>query len=232
MIRLYCIAEGYSEKNFFNRTLAPVLAKKNIMAQATCVLTSKDRRRGRQYKGGLKTYLKAKNDIQNWLKQDSNNDVRFTTMFDLYALPNDFPGYQEAKKIVNPYERIDFLENKFKEDISDSRFFPYIQLHEFETLIFVDPSKLADEYFDINDIEKAVKQLIEMKKNVENQNPEYINDSPDKSPSKRILKLIPDYEDDKRNIGPLIVDKIGLDNLRSDCKHFNEWLSQIENFTL
>jgi len=56
-----------------------------------------------------------------------------------------------------------------------------------------------------------------------------INDSPESSPSKRILKLIPDY--DKSNIGPLIVEKIGLEKLRSECRHFNRWLTQIENLS-
>ncbi len=130
----------------------------------------------------------------------------------------------KQKKIINPYERIDFLERKFEEDISDSRFFPYIQLHEFETLVFVDPHQLADEYFNVDD---AVENLQKMKEMVKNQNPELINDSPDNSPSKRILKLIPDY--DKANIGPQVVNNIGLNKLRDACEHFNLWITQIED---
>ncbi len=226
MVRLHCIAEGLTEKNFVQRTLSPLFAMQNIFIDVTCVLTSKDLRYGKQYKGGLSTYTKAKNHIQAWLKQDSNTDVRFTTMFDLYGLPGDFPGYDESKKINNPYDRVKFLEEKFKEDISDTRFFPYIQLYEFEALIFVDPGKLADEYFNID---AEIQNLRIMRSNAKDQNPECINDSPDSSPSKRILKLIPDY--DKSNIGPLIAEKIGLKRLRTECKHFGSWISQIENLT-
>lgn len=34
-------------------------------------------------------------DIQTWLKQNSKSDCRFTSMFDLYGLPDDFPDYAE-----------------------------------------------------------------------------------------------------------------------------------------
>jgi len=100
------------------------------------------------YRGGLVSYQKARKDIQSWLKEDANPDARFTTMFDLYALPDDFPLYKESKSIMNPYQKVDSLENALKEDINDLRFVPYIQLHEFETLVLANPNNLALEYFD------------------------------------------------------------------------------------
>ncbi len=98
MVRLHCIAEGMTERNFVEKTLCPFFAVQNIFVDVTCILTSKDLRHGKQYKGGLVSYAKARNHIQTWLKQDSKSDVKFTTMFDLYGLPHDFPGYSEAKK--------------------------------------------------------------------------------------------------------------------------------------
>lgn len=60
----------------------------------------------------------------------------FTTMFDLYALPDDFPGYEAAKAIGEPYARVAALETAFAEAINDSRFIPYIQLHELKLCSF------------------------------------------------------------------------------------------------
>ena len=142
-------------------------------------------------------------------------------MFNLYALPNNFPGYDEAKAKNDRYERVKILEERLAKDISDPRFIPYIQLHEFEALILAAPQQLDWEY-----LEHAapIRRLITM---VGTQNPELINDGPDTAPSKRILKEIPEY--DKATAGPAVAEKIGLPTLRAKCRHFDEWLTYMEN---
>ncbi len=188
------------------------------------MLTSKDNRKSKEYRGGLSTYLKAKKDIQTWIKSDNNQDCRFTTMFDYYALPKDFPGMELIKNITDPYEKIRILENALKTDIDDNRFIPYIQLHEFESLIFVNPEMLETEYFDSsNGLSKLKQDLLSVK----DQNPELINDNYETAPSKRIEAVIPDY--DKANIGSEIVALIGIEALRESCRHFNSWLQILEN---
>ena len=91
MIRLHVTAEGQTEQAFVKTVLAPHLTNYGVYADARCVLTSKDNRAGKEFRGGLISYQKAKNDIQTWLKEDKSPECRFTTMFDLYALPDDFP---------------------------------------------------------------------------------------------------------------------------------------------
>ena len=56
--------------------------------------------------------------------------------------------------------------------------------------------------------------------------PEHINESPDQSPSSRILQVIPDYV--KPVAGILIAQKIGLATLRSKCTHFGDWIDRLE----
>ncbi len=53
-----------------------------------------------------------------------------STFFDYYAMPSDFPKYDEQNGDI--YEKIAILEQGFYEDINDSgdyyqRFFPHIQ---------------------------------------------------------------------------------------------------------
>ena len=50
-------------------------------------------------------------------------------MFDLYALPNDFPGYSEANCIEDRYDRVVSFEKAFFKAVGFERFIPYIQLH-------------------------------------------------------------------------------------------------------
>ncbi len=218
-IRLNITAEGQTEEKFVKQALSNYLGAFNISTDVRSVLTSKDNRK--HYRGGLVNYEKAKMDIITWLKEDNNSDARFTSMFDLYALPTDFPGFDDSKKINDPYKKVEFLELEFKKDINDFRFIPYIQLHEFEALLFTNPEKLNIEYFDYADSIKELKTFVERAGN-----PELINDNPETAPSKRIIKRIPEYN---KIIGATIVSKIGIDILRASCKHFNNWISKLEN---
>ncbi|SMG38668.1 protein of unknown function [Dethiosulfovibrio salsuginis] len=220
MIRLHVTAEGQTELSFVRAVLAPHLAKWGIFADARCVLTSRDNRVSREYRGGLLSYVKAKKDIISWLKEDNHSECRFTTMFDLYALPEDFPGYNRAVGISDRYERVRFLEDAMSKDIRDNRFVPYIQLHEFEAMILSDPQKLDWEYLDH---EEAIENLVALGKD---KNPELINDGVMTAPSKRIIKEIPEY--DKVSAGVSVVQRIGLDTLRCRCMHLGEWLLKLE----
>ena len=85
------------------------------------------------------SYAQAVTDLELLRKMKMDGEYErhvFTTMFDLYALPDDFPGYEAAKAIGEPYARVAALETAFAEAINDSRFIPYIQLHEFELCSF------------------------------------------------------------------------------------------------
>ncbi len=220
--RLNVTAEGQTEERFVKDTLSLHLGKYNISTDVRCVFTSKDKKKC--YRGGLISYAKAKADILMWLKEDSSSEARFTTMFDLYALPKDFPKYEESTKIIDAYKRVEFLENAFAEDIQDYRLVPYIQLHEFEALIFSKPEELEVEYFEHSKEISKLKQIL-----VEKGNPELINDKPETAPSKRIIKLIPEYECNKVSVGASIVGIIGIDFLKKSCKHFNDWIVKLEN---
>ena len=220
MIRLHVTAEGQTEKKFVDVLLAPHLAQYGVYADARCVLTSKDRRAAKEYRGGLVSYQKALADIETWMKEDGSTDCRFTTMFDLYALPSDFPDYAGSKQF-EPYARVAALEKAFKSAIHDHRFLPYLQIHEFEALLLADPAKLDWEYLEY---ERAIRNLIDM---VNEQNPELIDDGPETAPSKRILREIPEY--DKATAGVSVAAYIGLPTLRKNCRHFDEWVTQLES---
>lgn len=220
--RLNITAEGQTEERFVKDTLSIHLGKFNVSTDVRCVMTSKDKKKC--HRGGLVSYAKAKSDITLWIKEDNNRDVRFTTMFDLYALPNDFPKYDESKRIIDAYERVEFLEKAFAQDIQDNRFIPYIQLHEFESLIFSKPEELEIEYFEHSKEINKLKQIL-----LEKGNPELINDNPETAPSKRIIKLIPEYECNKVSVGASIAGIIGIDFLKKACLHFNDWVMKLEN---
>ena len=220
--RLHITAEGQTEERYVNGVLVPHLGNiHQVVADVRAVKTG--RKRGRDYRGGLLVYEVAKRDIRDWMKEEvKNRDAWFTTMFDLYALPSDFPGQAEARLESNPYEKVRILEDALKQDISHRQFIPYIQLHEFEALILADPQKLDSEYLEHD---TAISNLVAL---VEGKNPEEINDGLDSAPSKRIIAEIPLYERQKATVGPVVVEKIGLAPLRRKCRHFHEWIEKLE----
>ena len=218
-VRLNFIVEGQTEEALVNRILSPYLAESSIWASARSVMTSI--KGGVKYRGGIREYAKASSDINRWLMEDQNPEVRFTTMFDLYGLPEDFPGYADAARTSDTYERVGILENALGRDISDLRFIPYIQLHEFEALLLADPQKLDSHYYDRG---AAIQTLVGMA--AQYGSPELIDDGVSTAPSKRITLAIPEYR--KAAAGPIVAGKIGLPSLRLRCSHFGQWLGRLE----
>jgi hypothetical protein len=222
-IRLNITTEGSTELRFVKDVLFKYLQPYGIYCDHRSVLTSKEYRQ----RGGMTTYAKAKKDIQQWINAENSNDRRFTTMFDFYALPTDFPGYSDAQKCTNPYEKVKYIENAFAKDINDNRFIPYIQLHEFEALLFSDLDILLLEYEGRGNEVKILKNTLSQPPY--NNNPELINEKRETSPSYRIMMQIPEYQ--KITSGSLLTDLISIDVLRTRCKHFDEWLTKLENLT-
>ncbi len=220
-MRLNFIVEGQTEETFVNQVLRPHLETFSILCSTRCVMTS--RKRGVKHRGGITNYDLPMKDINAWMREDKNPDVRFTTMFDLYGLPQDFPGYGDAAGLTDAYERVGVLEDALSEDISDPRFVPYIQLHEFEALLFSDPRKLETQFDDRDD---EVNRLVMTASAFDS--PELIDDGKDTSPSKRLIGEIPEYGRMKASAGPIVAGKIGLSVLRSKCKHFGAWLERLE----
>jgi hypothetical protein len=223
VIYLHFIVEGQTERIFVKRILGPYLGD-NFCIDASLITTSKDRSGGCVHKGGLENYQKTKRELINRLKQYKDKEHRFTTMFDLYALPNNFPGYSESQKITDPYDKVKKLEESLANDINDPRFIPYIQLYEFETMIFVNPTLLMIEY---PDAQKALNALIKiLDSNKINGNPELIDGGNETHPSQRILSQIPDFH--KPIAGVNTVEKIGINAISAKCQHFNDWLEKLK----
>jgi Domain of unknown function (DUF4276) len=112
--RLNCVVEGQTEETFVRDVLAERLALLGVYAVARCVETS--RTRLSVSKGGVTTYVRAKGDIERWLKGDRTAYV--TTMFDLYGLPDDFPNMTTQLPVNDPHKKADLIEKGMASDIN------------------------------------------------------------------------------------------------------------------
>lgn len=218
-VTLHIIVEGRTEELFVNLVIRPHLASLSIGVSARLVSTKE--LPDYTYGGGPGNFAQVKKEITRWLKHDRRGVARFTTMFDLYELPRDFPGYWAAASRDDPYQRVKDLEDALAEEINDSRFIPYIQLHEFEALLLSDPQKFESQFDDSAD---GIASLVAIVSQFPS--PEHVND--DDPPSKRIGKELLNYNHFKTAAGPIVAEKIGLPTLRSKCKHFASWLAKLE----
>lgn len=225
LVRLNFLVEGQTEQAFVQHVLAPALGGAGIVC--TALLVSTGRRHGRAFRGGMTTYAKARNDLMRLMKQQAGRDVFFTTMFDMYGLPKDFPGLSEKPIPCDPLDWAARIEEAFLADLKADafgeridaarRFIPYIQVHEFEALLFSDTGKWAG--FDpgspfLEEKLKAVRDGFATPEHINTTNP----------PSKRIM-AVANY--DKVADGRRLAERIGLPAMRGQCAHFREWTDRL-----
>ncbi len=214
MSRLYLLVEGQTEEAFVNELLLPHYTRQGLYLIPIIVSTSPG------HKGGVVSYAKIRPQIEKLCKQDTAAHV--STLFDLYALPSDFPGKASADypAMGSGRQKAEFLEAALANDVGQRNFIPNLLVHEFEALLFVRVEAFAE----WTDDDRVLEPLNAISATTA---PEDINDSPQTAPSKRILAAMQGYQ--KTLHGPLIACDIGLDEMRAACPHFAQWLERIES---
>lgn len=226
MTRLYLYVEGQTEQAYAETVLRDHLAGFGVFV-AGAILAATRRRHGVVHRGGGRHFLPMRNDLQRLLRQHRGPDVRFTTMFDLYALYSDFPGTEEANKQRHiPYERVQTLERALAQEMNDLRLVPYIQLHEFEALLYCQLTAFEIHYAAC----RRQIEALEQDAGAELATPELIDHGPATAPSKRIVRRFPDYPNAKPDAPIAIATMIDLSLVRSKCPHFDAWLTRLEQF--
>jgi hypothetical protein len=225
MTHLNFIVEGTTEETFVRDVLSPHLIGFGVCTYARRILTGYNKQSKSPAKGGFLKYSMLRRDIVNWIESEKNRDDAYYTSFvDMYAFPVDdqSPYTPSVRTIADPYRRVEALEAAMAADIDHPRFIPYVQLHEFESLVLVEPDRLAEIY---PDKRGAIGRITE---EIRGLNPEEINETPQNAPSKRIIRHLKNYEDEKAFLGPLVAGDIGICKLRHKCPHFDKWISKLE----
>ena len=217
MKKIYIYAEGQTEERFIKDLLASHLARIGIYVQPV-VATTKMVKAGSNFKGGIGSYHKAKKEILRLLADNSASAV--STMLDYYGLDPSFPG-RSHKPGGDCYDRVKYVEQALLEDIGDQRFLPFLTLHEFEGILFASPEGMAAALPGGQGLEQKFDSI-----RMKFRTPEEINDQAVTAPHRRIIAIYPNYN--KPLHGSLIAARIGLGKIRSECPHFDKWLSNLE----
>ncbi len=215
--RIHIICEGETEQEFCSTILSKHFQKKNIFIYAPIIKKSM---------GGIVKWEELKRQIEVTLKNDKTAYV--TTLIDYYGLykKHKFPNWDEAINEADKYKRMEILENGMHNDVEATlryRFFPYIQLHEFEGLLFNKEEIFyqvipKEELVDTDELRKTFQDFA---------NPEMINDNSETAPSKRLSRIIKGYN--KIVYGIILAEEIGLNNIMKKTRRFAEWINKMEN---
>lgn len=225
-ISVYVICEGQTEQLFVGNVLAPVFADRCIFLNP-CRLGA----------GGDVKFDKFCSNVRNFLKQENTTYV--TPFIDFYGVNGAWPDLEKAKRqnfAEAKFETFcsatvaalkETLKAEFSPQCIETRFIPYVSMHEFEALLFSDYQILAD-YFGgkSNDVARI------LKKNYAS--PEEINDSVNTAPSKRIDKISQELRNrnfQKTRDGLTLAQLITLETMRTSCPLFNRWLEKLESLT-
>jgi len=215
MSNIKILVEGPTEILFVKDVLKPYLYEKGISVRPFLF----------QEGGGVPKYPRSQKQILNTIKSDRS--CFCTMLVDFYGMPNDWPGKTESQSCQNYQDKAQRVEQALSEDIvaqmgdswNPAQFIPYVQMHEFEALLFSDTSTLAASNSRISAQLECVLQSFSC--------PEEINDNYNTCPSRRIKQHIENYV--KTVDGIIAARKIGLRKMRQECPHFNEWITKLED---
>lgn len=220
MIEVIVVCEGRTEEAFLNEILYRPLLDRSVLIKPRLIATSSG------HAGGALTRQRVVRSLRSLLR--GRKDAYVTTLFDLYGLPSDFPGRAESALRRDPLDRAAAIEAEFHRVVVQAaecradRFFPHIQPHEFEALLFSDTAKITE----TEDMWSRHSEKMQQARH-DAQSPEHIDDSPATHPSARLQDLSrPSYN--KVVHGVAIARRIGLERIREECRHFNEWLTRLE----
>lgn len=213
MIRLAITVEGVTERGFVNQVLAPHLEAREIYPSS--MLLGRTRRSNDS--GGNVTIGRLAVDMAAQYHR-----------FDFVTSLVDFYGFRDkGTRTVEELEQdiIQEVERRLRVNWDRRKMVPYVQLHEFEGLLFSQVNGFIN-------VPGADRPILRQLQGIRGQfpSPEEINDNPDTAPSKRIEQLLPRYN--KRVNGPSIAQAIGLPTIRRECPRFHNWVSHLESLAV
>lgn len=200
-MRLAIVVEGRTEEEFVNGLLQNMLRMRGI--HTTPILLE----------GNVTIGRLGSNMARLFWSFES-----VTSFVDYYGFRNR--GNESRRSLQCKID--EFVRKKISRKFDESRVFSYIQKYEFEALLFSN-TKVVDRLFD--DLGQYGIQLHRVRSKFAT--PEDINDDPEKTPSKRLMRVLPRYR--KVLHGPLIAMETGLDDIRCECPRFDAWVSRLES---
>jgi len=210
MTRVCVVCEGQTEVEFIKTCITPHLIKNGVNVYPAVLQAPSGRHRG-----GRVTVDR----LVKFISHQYHEADRITTFVDFYGFQdrNNRSRIQIESAILTGVQAVTTA--------CDVRFvLPYVQMHEFEGLLFSDIEQFQYVLDGWNSVSRAA--LFDVRHAYDT--PEDINDNPMTAPSKRILSFFEPGTYSKTEHGPLIAEAIGITKIRTQCPQFNTWIERLQ----
>ena len=210
MTRLAVSVEGPTEEEFMNRILGPYLREEVGFSEVQPIILG--RAKTDQAGGGNVTVKRLVSEMARLM--GSYNAV--TSLVDFYGFRKK--GNHTVDELIEMVRRC--VKNRSRGNVREGRIIQYIQMYEFEGMLFSDV-----EAFRV--VEGADSDSIDALRRIQrDRSPEEINDNKNTAPSKLMLSVLRKYN--KLVDGPMVAKQTGLEKIRSECPRFNAWVDRLE----
>lgn len=199
MVRIGISVEGTTEERFIKVLLEPYFSQKGIYITPIPI------------HGNISI-----DRVKHELEKLGHNFDYVSTFYDFY-------GFKQKSESETKTSLESKIQKSIKEELR-GKLIPYIQMYEFEGLLFSSPEAIAMVLQD----ESLTTWANDILTDFDN-NPEKVNDSIETAPSKRFEKFTK-YR--KTTHGPNISKQIGLEKIRKMCSGFDEWLTKLEGLII
>jgi hypothetical protein len=220
--RLFIYVEGQTEEFFVDRMLRHHLNAHGVKVERSLLAKRDFAPDG--LRGGFINWPAMEADMRNWFADNpdtATTEVRFTTFLDLYAMPREVPGYPGLRAATTP-AHVEAIEGAIGAKLTEPRFYPYLQRHEFEALLLAHPPALSSIFSDSAD------RVAALEASIAGIDPEDIDHGRATHPAARIQAAISDYYDLKASHGYWVAAEVGLERMRDRCPRFRAWLERWE----
>lgn len=218
MRNLYLIVEGETEEEFVKRLLIPYLYGRGLRCHIQAILVCMSG--GGHGHNNTEHFL---NTIEPVLYYDGEPVI--TSLLDFFRFPRKHLDYSACQERPTAVAQADCLQDALFQQVqqlrSYRRFIPYVQLHEFEALLFTDAGGYELHPPAIGMAVAGVRAAYAT--------PEAINSSPEQAPSKRLAAIYTAAGQRYRKVADAvdILELIGLDLVIARCPRFGTWVEEI-----
>lgn len=218
MRNLYFIVEGETEEAFVKRLLVPYLYGRGLVChiQAFTVFMSG----GGHGHNNTEHFLNTITPVLYYA-----GEPVITSLLDFFRFPRKQPAFAACAAHATAAAQAACLQTALFEAVQHirpyPRFIPYLQLHEFEALLFADD---AGHELHHPKIRAEVAAVI-----AAHPSPEDINSHPEHAPSKRLAVIYQAHNQRYRKVADAVdvVELIGMDRLLARCPRFRAWVEQL-----
>jgi hypothetical protein len=219
-LKIYC--EGQTEEMIVNRLLKGHLYLHGIHVERPVLAATTLDPAGQR--GGFTNWSAIQFDLSQQFN-DLDPNLRFTTLLDVFAMPNAVLNLGGFNAPVTSEADIETVEQAIEAAFNEPRFVAYLQRHELEALLLADLDALERVFH------RHKPGLQQLRLDIAGfASPEDINHGASTHPAARLSSAVAGYEDLKASNACWVLAHAGLETARAKCPRFDAWLSHWENW--